>query len=320
MNRSFLEQWIVANKHEEWKCLRRTAATVPLVSVVIPTYQHADIIEQCVESVIAQRTTFPFELIIGEDGSSDGTRELVESLCRKYPEQITAIFQPRTNNFSINGRPTGRFNLLVCFKEAQGKYIAWCDGDDYFIDESKLARQVDCLESNTELIGVWTDYVSRGAVSFRPKATVGAVFGEEAVWPKNQLGASTTMIRREALNYIDRPVMTEAEFLDITFWIRLFKIEGLKGGYIHEPMVNYTLHDNSFFSSMNPEEQMRRGFQVRLQAICGELIDRKDFEDLVDAFESNLKVVRRTNRWGVRHLLQLHWFRKLLQWWKFRNE
>lgn len=317
--RSYIDLWIEANKQEEWTCLRRTSSIVPLVSVVIPTYQHVHMIERCVESVIAQRTEFPFELIIGEDGSKDGTRELVEALHGKYPEQITVIFQPRANNFAINGRPTGRFNLLTCFNEAQGKYIAWCDGDDYFIDETKLAQQVNRLEGNPELIGVWTEFVSEKAVSFRRKATVGEVFGAEGIWPRNQLGASTTMIRREALKYIDKPAITQAEFFDITLWIRLFKIEGLRGGYLHKPMVNYTLHENSFFSSMDRKEQIRKGFQVRLQAICGELIDPRDFNDMVDEFEGELKVIRRTELWGVRHLLRLNGFRKLLRWWKFRK-
>ena len=316
MSRTYLNQWLETNKHDEWTALRRSGNADPLVSVVIPTYQHVDFLERCVESVMAQRTNFPFEVLIGEDGSTDGTRELAEELHERYPEEITVIFQPRANNFSINGRPTGRYNLLTCFNAAQGKYIAWCDGDDYFIDETKLARQVERLESNEELIGVWTEFVSREFVSFRPKATVADVFGAEGVWPENQLGASTTMIRREALDFIDCPLMSDAEFFDITFWMRLFKKEGLKGGYLHTPMVNYSIHFNSFFSSMNPELRSRKKFQMRVQALCGGLIDPEDLNVLFDAYERDVRTARRTNGWGAQQLLKQNWFRSLLSNWK----
>lgn len=318
MSPNYLHQWLATHRHEEWTCLRRTGETSPVVSVVIPTYQHVAFIDRCVKSVLAQRTDFPVEIIIGEDGSTDGTRERVQALYREHPDRITAILQPRTNNFAINGRPTSRYNLFTCFAEARGKYIAWCDGDDYFIDEEKLTRQVERLEADEELIGVWTEFVSQGQVTFRRKVNMGEVFGEDGIWPVNNLGASTTMIRREALDYIDKPVMSDAEFFDITFWIRLFKIEGLKGGYLHEPMVNYTLHAGSFFSSMDREKQLRKKLQMRVQAICQGLIDPGDFNLLVERYEREVKLARRTGRWGFRHLMKLHWFRTLLAWWKAR--
>ncbi len=122
----------------------------PLVTASLITYNHARYIEQAVKSVLAQQTNFPFELVIGEDESSDGTREIVQRLAAAHPDRIRLNLHSRASNLSYGGRPTGRHNYVTNIRSARGKYIATLDGDDYWTDPQKLQRQVDLLESRPD--------------------------------------------------------------------------------------------------------------------------------------------------------------------------
>ena len=122
----------------------------PMVSVHVSTYQHADFIHDCMEGVLMQETDFPFEIIIGEDESDDGTREICKEYAEQYPEQIRLFLHRRENNIAIHGRPTGRFQFVYSHFTARGKYIAICEGDDYWTDPKKLQKQVETLEANPE--------------------------------------------------------------------------------------------------------------------------------------------------------------------------
>src|SRR4051812_6882395 len=127
-----------------------TRCMTPKVSVSLITYNHAPFIAQCIESVLAQRTTFPFELLIGEDDSSDGTREIVRRYAEAHPEQIRAFFhQPDRRNpprRPVPGMPNSVNNL----RSARGEYIVMLDGDDYLSDVEKLQRQADFLDANPQ--------------------------------------------------------------------------------------------------------------------------------------------------------------------------
>lgn len=103
----------------------------PKVSVVIITYNHADFIADAIEGALMQETDFPYEIIIGEDESEDGTREICIDYAERYPERIRLFLRSREDVIYINGRPTGRFNSVESLKAARGEYIAACEGDDY---------------------------------------------------------------------------------------------------------------------------------------------------------------------------------------------
>jgi len=121
----------------------------PLVSVVTTTYQHAPYIRQCLDSILMQETDFPFELIIGEDGSTDGTREICIEYADRYPDKIRLFLRDRnlTQYYTSDGRVI-RFNGHFARAAARGKYIALCEGDDYWIDKTKLQKQVEFLVQN----------------------------------------------------------------------------------------------------------------------------------------------------------------------------
>ena len=122
----------------------------PLVSVLVITYNHQSYIRQCLDSILIQKTTFPFELIIGEDESSDSTREICIEYKSRFPHKINLILNKRKDVIYIDGKPTPHNNAIQCLKAARGKYIALCEGDDYWTDPYKLQKQVDFLEAHGE--------------------------------------------------------------------------------------------------------------------------------------------------------------------------
>lgn len=122
----------------------------PLVSVFILTYQHVNYIKKCLDGILMQKTTFSYEIIIGEDCSSDGTREICEEYALKHPDKIRLYLHKRENNIKVNGKPTGRFNFLHSIYSCTGKYMAFCEGDDYWTNENKLQKQIDFMETNPD--------------------------------------------------------------------------------------------------------------------------------------------------------------------------
>lgn len=118
----------------------------PVVSVCCITYNHEPYIVQAIEGFLMQKTNFPIEIIIHDDASKDKTAQIVKQYAEKYPELITPIFQTE-NQYSK--RQGGILNRFV-FSKVRGRYIALCEGDDFWTDPYKLQKQVDFLEANPD--------------------------------------------------------------------------------------------------------------------------------------------------------------------------
>lgn len=145
----------------------------PIVSVCIITYNHELYIREAIEGVLMQKTTFPIELIISEDCGPDSTRKIVKEYAAKYPDIIIADL-PEKNRGMID-------NFHHCVSLAKGKYIALCEGDDYWTDPLKLQKQVDFLEANLEYGLVYTDLNSYNE---NTKQFVNGLF-KNHIWEKN---------------------------------------------------------------------------------------------------------------------------------------
>lgn len=121
--------------------------TKPLVSVCCLTYNHENYIRECLDSFIMQKTNFAFEVLIHDDASTDKTADIIREYEVKYPNIIKPIYQTE-NQYSKGVKPTFEFN----FPRAQGKYIAMCEGDDYWTDPLKLQKQIDFLEAHPDYV------------------------------------------------------------------------------------------------------------------------------------------------------------------------
>lgn len=116
-----------------------------LVSVLCTAYNHEKYLRDAIEGVVRQRTSFAFELLINDDASTDGTAEIIREYEARYPEIVRPFYQ-KENMYS---RDIDIYQV-VFYPNARGKYVAFCEGDDYWTDDSKLQRQVDFLESHPE--------------------------------------------------------------------------------------------------------------------------------------------------------------------------
>ncbi len=131
----------------------------PLVSVVMITYNHEPYIRDAIEGVVSQRTDFSFELIIGEDCSTDRTRNIVLEYQKRYPAIIRILTSEKNVGMFDNGRRT----RYAC----RGAYIAYCEGDDYWTDDHKLQEQIEAMRRHPEC-----------EVSFHPAKKVKAETGD----------------------------------------------------------------------------------------------------------------------------------------------
>src|SRR6056297_2037532 len=114
----------------------------PLVSICCITYNHEKYIADALDSFLMQKTNFPFEIIIHDDASTDATPKIIDRYAKQYPKIIKPIYQSE-NQFSKGRKPLRDFVLPLI----RGKYMATCEGDDFWIDDKKLEKQISFLES-----------------------------------------------------------------------------------------------------------------------------------------------------------------------------
>lgn len=118
----------------------------PLVSICSLVYNHESYLRQCLDGFVMQKTTFPFEVVIHDDASTDGSADIIREYAERYPDVFVPIYQTE-NQYSKGIKVSSTF----VFPRARGKYIALCEGDDYWTDPLKLQKQVDFLEANPDM-------------------------------------------------------------------------------------------------------------------------------------------------------------------------
>lgn len=126
-----------------------------MVTVRCITFNHAQYIRQCLDGIVMQKTNFRFEAIVHDDASTDGTADIVMEYAKKFPHIIKPILE-KENQYSKGG--FGLINTIMEDNYSYGKYIAECEGDDYWIDPLKLQKQVDRLDSYPEVTCVHTGF------------------------------------------------------------------------------------------------------------------------------------------------------------------
>lgn len=113
-----------------------------MVSICCITYNHEKFIQKALDSFLMQKTNFSFEIVIHDDASTDKTQEIIKEYCLKHPNLFNPLLQKENQRSKVGGGMNPRFN----YPRAKGKYIALCEGDDYWTDPYKLQKQVDLIE------------------------------------------------------------------------------------------------------------------------------------------------------------------------------
>lgn len=137
---------------EEYPNNVREAVPDPVVSIHLLTYNHVDYIGDAIESVLMQKVDFPMEIVLGDDDSSDGTREICIEYAEQYPDLIRLQLHHRENNIHLHGGATHLFQYWYNTFAARGNYTAVLSGDDYWTDEDKLLKQATFLEKNDDYV------------------------------------------------------------------------------------------------------------------------------------------------------------------------
>jgi hypothetical protein len=227
-----------------------TETHAPVVSVAMRTYEHAPYVAQAIESVLLQEAPFEFELVIGEDHSADGTREIVERYAERHPERVRAVL-PTEN--------VGHGEILRRVIDAtRGRFIAYLDGDDYWTSGAKLRRQVEHLEAHEERASCFHDaslvYDAAGTPSgVTTPALAESSFALEDILTECFVPSPAMMFRREIVAELPDWAFDSA-WIDWLIHIRCAEHGPI--GYIPEPLAAYRVHEGGMFSALDRISQI----------------------------------------------------------------
>ena len=177
----------------------------PVVSVHMITYNHEPYIRQAIESVMMQKADFEFELVIGEDCSQDKTREICFEYQKKYPDKIRVLWW-RENLHKVH-HPAGA-NDARTTAHCRGEFIAYCEGDDYWVDPCKLQKQVDIMRAHPNVglcFGMMQiHYQDTGRIlidnDLKKKWPEGIVPGREMACSNYVIPTATVLVRKSSLD------------------------------------------------------------------------------------------------------------------------
>ena len=225
-----------------------------LVSVCIASFNQEEFISDCLVSVLTQKTNFEFEIIIGDDASTDKSQHIIRRTCKN---KKNCKFVLREKNL---GCP---FNGLDILAKANSKYIAIIDGDDYWTDPYKLQKQVDYLEQNSDCSFCFTDcQVKRknNLQEIHPNLIKKAKFdGIDFADQKGSLAQTCTwLVKRDLLQNLPTWV-TESYTGDWCMQVH-FSTYG-KGGYIPENTAVYRIHDGGMWSKLDEFNAWRKNLE-----------------------------------------------------------
>lgn len=232
----------------------------PVVSIRMITYNHAPYIADAIEGVAAQRCGFPIELVIGEDCSTDQTREICLASQRKYPHLIRLL---------VSGQNVGwRANGLRVRQRSRGKYVAWCEGDDYWHSPLKLQKQVDLLERRPDvgLVHCDADYLhvktgarKRSVHQYTPRPSFDEGLFAQILLSQYFVVTCTAICRstlldkiRTTSSYQNRPSLPMG---DTVLWLELSRLTSF--GYIPESMATRRYLPESASQSDDPARRLR---------------------------------------------------------------
>lgn len=218
----------------------------PLVSICCIAYNHAPYISETLEGFLSQQTTFLYEIIICDDASTDETPQIIAEYVQKYPSKITFI-KNVANKFSKGVHPIAADVLPL----AQGKYIALCEGDDYWISTDKLQVQVEFLEKNEDFSGSAHPclklFADGSTALFRQSAKT--VYTLSDLLGKRPFHTASFLFRASVLRQNPLPV----EF--VSYDKALFLLIALKGKirYLDSLKAIYRIHSQSITHHWNVE-------------------------------------------------------------------
>lgn len=208
----------------------------PLVSIVVITYNQEKSLPKVLDCILEQKGNFNFEIIVGEDCSTDRTRDVLKEYERRFPDVVKPIYQ-QVNQGILR-------NFISAIIMAKGKYLAFCDGDDYWRDDEKLAKQIRVLKEKPEVGLVYSDVIMDSVIT-------GERYRRSMQNPEpdlftqllrgNTIVSSTVLMRSELMKYVDWNAFMEQGFTmeDYPMWLSLSLHTQFY--YLKEPLACYVI-------------------------------------------------------------------------------
>ena len=242
----------------------------PVLSICIQTYNHEKFIGQALDSILNQKTSFNFEIIIGEDDSKDNTRNICIEYANKYPDKIRLFLRDRSLShlFDENGNLVRRLNGIWTRFSARGEYIALMEGDDYWIDPLKLEKQINFLVSNPDyLFCCHRSHISKSneLVGVRPKRAVKSVQLENNLIRKTLHTTSLVFKNIKELN--DALITYGLNFSTGDYFITLFLASRGPGYLFPDVMGVYRVHSGGVYSPLGEIKKLQMGIHNRRAAL-----------------------------------------------------
>lgn len=237
----------------------------PLVSICCLTYNHEPYIKQCIDGLLMQQTNFSFEVLIHDDASVDKTQAIIKEYKERYPDIIKPIFQIE-NQYSKGVGVTRVYQ----FPRAKAKYIAMCEGDDYWTDPYKLQKQVDFLEANpgySMCVGGYLRYEEDTGRYTEVNKTINSVeyFNNGFSFNLNDLTNGwltktlTAFFRKEILNKLDLTYYKYGR--DIQLFYHILK-EGGPGFYFNDIFGVYRIHKGGVNSTKKGRINLNTAYHI----------------------------------------------------------
>src|SRR5690554_535054 len=230
----------------------------PLVSVIVLTYNHAAFIERCLTSILDQETNFDFEIIVSDDASTDNTVDKTKKISR-----AASWIRDTVNEKNLG--PARNFETAL--SRSRGKFIAFCEGDDYWCDPLKLDKQVRILQNDSSASLVYANY---GKVDESGKMLETAVLNQS----KNSFGLHDFI---EGHGPTIHSMMVRKEIFPNKFPKAFFKVHNPDvflygwalttghGAFIPETLSMYRTHDGGIYFSMNSLEKTLLRYATRME-------------------------------------------------------
>lgn len=223
------------------ECLKDRFKTNPVLSVCLVTYNHEKYISKALDSILMQKVNFEYEIVAGEDYSSDNTRKFLLDYYEKYPDKFKLILQDKNVGLSLN--------VFDTFNACSGKYVAFLEGDDYWTDENKLQKQVDYLEANPDYGLIFTNVYLVDENDNKLPENVKEHFKAKQIYEGdvfikllkngNFINNCTACIRKDTINkYIKKNIFKYGQ--DMLFWLIVSSVSKIK--YLNIETLAYRRH------------------------------------------------------------------------------
>lgn len=270
----------------------------PLVSICCVSFNHSPFIAKAIEGFLMQETTFSFEIIIGEDCSTDNTTSITRDYAHKFPELIRLI----TSEKNVGGKQ----NEYRVFLAARGKYIAICEGDDYWTSPDKLQKQVEFLEKNENIAGCFHDVItvdSEGIlISESHYIPLKKLYNQrDALLMRSSYASCSLVFKRDVLDkeqkwYWENPT----DFaLDL-----LITEKGLLAYIPDSNMAAYRIHQGGIWQGNSIEKNKEADIERELILLSNEKFRREYGEILTNNLKEHIQCLKPKNISGLKRKIK----------------